>query len=316
MSSNSNIPMPIFKSGIRTIPDAPTLPDNAELWRYMSISAFLMLLRGRVYVPTIEELRHSDPLESTSMCGRTREHFRNICGPDLEWICTHASQHEQAELSCAPKGSDQHFKVVVRIWDRELAARRAIWCWHRSNIESMALWQVYAKSGVAVKTTVSKLKASFEKAYVDTGFIAPVHYVKTSGVETAPHLFMRPYLLKQACYQHEGEVRLVFPRNSDQPHEARLMPIKPRKLICEVRISPFIPCSESAEVRRTLIQAWRTGAKWTEKNGDLAVFPSESMTVSHSPLEDWKHDQLQQPACTRFGNNMMPFIMRGDFQEN
>lgn len=304
---------PIFQNGIRTVPDSNELPDNAELWRYMSISAFLMLLRGKVFVPTIEELRRSDPLEATSRCSSTHAYFRDIAGADFEWLHDHANQHEQAVLNNSPKGSDQKVEILIKVWDRELAIRRTVWCWHRSNIESMALWHVYGKSGVAIKTTASKLKTAFEAAYVDTALIAPVEY-GSGGVKDLPHLFMRPYLLKQACYKHENEVRLVFPRASDRTEGGRLMSIKPRKLICEVRISPDIPRSEAIEVRRTLIQAWITGAKWNEKNEDFAVFPSDAMTPSGSEFENWKLDQIQQCGSTRFGNLKMPFVMCGDFR--
>jgi hypothetical protein len=181
----------------------------------------------------------------------------------------------------------------------------------------MALWHIYAREGVAVKTTPALLKSAFEPHSVGPGLIGPVHYIDDSHQEASDHHFLRPYLLKQRCYQHEHEVRVVFPRNTDDPDGHRLLPIDPRTLISEVRISPDISRSEAAEIRRSLIQAWKTGAEWNEENEhDLPIFVSDTKTVFKSCWERLKPNQAETTGITSFGSRNMPFVMKGDFDDD
>jgi hypothetical protein len=160
---------------ISIIPSVKELPENTELWRYMRLSTFLMLLRNKVYVPTIADLRRGDPLEARRLCQRTCEYFDHLTGPDRDWLLTCATEREKAILT-HPKAQPKEKAGVFRhIWDRELAERRTIWCWHQAKIESMALWHIYAREGVAVKTTPALLKNAFEPHSVDRGLIGPLH---------------------------------------------------------------------------------------------------------------------------------------------
>lgn len=307
--------MPIFQNGIRTAPSTAELPDDAELWRYMSLSAFLMLLRGKVYIPTIEELREEDPTEGTGRCERTRFHFANLSGPDLEWLQAHAKEQEMSILKHPQTGSQQRAKIFMSIWDRELAKRRTIWCWHRAAIESMALWHVYGKEGVAIKTTPAKLKKAVHPAHFDNAIIASVHYVQDAHLEALGHHFMRPYLLKQKCYAHENEVRVVFPRNSDDPNGRRLLSINAQKLISEVWISPHIHRSEAVEIRETLIHAWAAGKKCNSNGNAPAILVSDAKTVFESTLKHLEQNQCEPYGCAQFGPNI-PFVLRGDLTQD
>jgi hypothetical protein len=302
---------------IRTIPSAQELPEGAELWRYMRLSTFLMLLRGKVYVPTIADLRRRDPLEATRLCQRTREYFDHLTGPDRDWLLAGATEREQAILNHPKAQPEEKARVFRHIWDRELAERRTIWCWHQAKIESMALWHIYAREGVAVKTTPARLKSAFDPHFVGRGLIGPVHYIDDSHQEALDHHFLRPYLLKQRCYQHEREVRVVLPRNPDDPDGRRLLPIDPRKLISEVLVSPLIPHSEAAEIRRSLVWAWKTGAEWNEENEhDVPVFVSDTRTVFKCAGDRLLQNESETTGITNFGSRNMPFVTKGDFDDD
>ena len=83
---------------IRTIPSTEELPEDADLWRYMRLSTFLMLLRGKAYVPTIAELRHGDPPEATRLCQRTCEYFDHLTEPDRDWLVAHAREEGEKRI--------------------------------------------------------------------------------------------------------------------------------------------------------------------------------------------------------------------------
>ena len=144
-----------------------------------------------------------------------------------------------------------------------------------------------------------------------------VHYIDDGHQEASDHHFLRPYLLKQRCYQHEREVRVVLPRNPDDPDGRRLLPIDPRKLISKVIVSPLIPHSEAAEIRRSLNQACKTGAEWNEENEhDVPVFVSDTKTVFECPGDRLVLNESETTGIANFGSQNMPFVMKGDFEND
>ena len=312
-SVQSRLDMPLFKNGIRVISDSNDLPDNAELWRYIRLGTLLMLLRGKLFVPTISELRHGDPHEARSVCENTQAHFDDLSADDREWLRSRATPIEQSILCNFNVTKSEKARKFREIWDRELADRRRIWCWHQAGIESMALWHIHAREGVAIQSTPARIKAAFDPAFVDTALIARVSYVDQQQPESSAHHFMRPYLIKRSCYQYEREVRVIFPRNSEDPDDRRLLPINPKKLISTVWISPNIPRSEAVELRRSLIQAWRNGSKWQGRDDDPEVFSSASKAVFSSQLEELKLGECEITGITCFGSYTIPFVMCGDF---
>ena len=305
--------MPLFQNEIRVIPDSAELSDDAELWRYMRLSAFLLLLRGKLFVPTIAQLRHDDPTEARNVCPATQSYFDNLSEVDRGWLLSRSTSIERRLIEHPNAGPDQKARTFRDIWDRELADRRRIWCWHQAIIESMALWHIYAREGVAIQSTPDRIKSAFDPSSVDTALIARVSYVGHEHHEYSAHHFMRPYLIKRRCYQHEQEVRVVFPVNSEDADDCRLVPIDPEKLISTVRISPNIPHSEAVELRRSLIQAWRNGAEWQACDDDPGVFVSASKTVFESQLDRAKFSECESTGITNFGSDDMPFVMCGDF---
>ena len=303
---------PIFQNAIRIIPSTDELPEDTELWRYMRLSTFLMLLRGKLFVPTIAELRRDDPIEARSICAKTRSYFDNLSKGDRDWLLSHAKKTERTIIDHADTQENQKARIFKEIWDRELEQRRRIWCWHHADIESMALWHIYAREGIAIQSTPARIKEAFPSS-VDTALIARVAYIDHARQEALDHHFMRPYLLKQRCYSHEKEVRVIFPRDSDDPDGHRLLSIDPFKLIKQIWISPHIPRSEALEVRRSLILAWRNGSEFEDHNNDPGIFLSNSKTVFESQWDEFALHQCEQTGITNFGSFTMPFVMCGDF---
>lgn len=127
----------------------------------MRLSALLMLLRNKIFVPTISELRNGDPIEARILSAKTRAYFEDLSEPERVWLSQRANERERAIINCPETTSSQLAQIFVRIWDRELSERRRIWCWHRADIESMALWHIYGREGVAVQTSPGRIKRAF-----------------------------------------------------------------------------------------------------------------------------------------------------------
>jgi hypothetical protein len=302
-----------IENAITIVPKTAALGEDAELWRYMRLSTLLMLLRDKVYVPTIAELRAGDPVEAKNLCKRTRSYFDSLPQDDQDWLLTRATSGEKAILGHQETGAEQKARTFLAIWNRELAQRRRIWCWHNADIESMALWHIYAREGIAVKTTPARIKKSFDPYFVDKALIAPVSYIDHAREESLTHHFLRPYLFKQRCYQHEREVRIIFPRDSDDPDGRRLLPVDHRQLISGIGISPHIPRSEAVEIRFSILKAWEEGNREAEISNAPSIFVSDAKTVFDSPIERISFNQPEGTGMTNFGSFNMPFLIIGDF---
>ncbi len=232
------------------------LPHDAKLWRYMRLSTLMMHIESKVFIPSIEQLRHSDPMEAKQVCNLTHAYFNDLPLSDRNWLIRDggtATTSERTLLSHPLTESWQTTQILLAIWDRELSRRRCAWCWHHGSIESMALWHIYGKEGVAVQTTPSRIAKTFQESYsVNTALIAKVGYVDEVQDMEAKLYFCRPYLMKQRCYRHENEVRVIVQRSPELANSSagiNLPRIDYRTLIGEVRISPNLPDSEAVAVK-------------------------------------------------------------------
>jgi hypothetical protein len=99
-------------------------PDDKKITRYMSLHAFIMLLTGKVFIPSVKKLQQVDPVESL---------LPSLSIPDFPERCRRLHEKENAEWlqKQAPQTTSQdHDKQrLIEVWLRELAVRRCIWCW-------------------------------------------------------------------------------------------------------------------------------------------------------------------------------------------
>jgi hypothetical protein len=63
-------------------------PDDRKITRYMSIHALIMLLTGKVFIPSIKNLQEIDPLESR---------LPSVSIPDFPDLCLRLHEKENAE---------------------------------------------------------------------------------------------------------------------------------------------------------------------------------------------------------------------------
>ena len=115
-------------------------------------------------------------------------------------------------------------EFVEAIMKRHEASRKYVMCncWHQNVVESMAMWEKYhmRNSGVAIKTTMEKMKNSLLSEYsIYIGKIEYIHgntdddqYMQNflqNDIPLAKKLTYFPYFQKRKEYEHEQEVRLI-----------------------------------------------------------------------------------------------------------
>jgi len=114
--------------------------------------------------------------------------------------------------------SAERLKFLIQTWLYELSQRRCVWCWNRSVDELHAMWKLYGQRGVAIHSTVGKMRRALAEA---EGIVAPVKYVyqvvprtpqQKDGFFTMlnPKYLPQPYLFKDAGFRFEEEVRFVL----------------------------------------------------------------------------------------------------------
>jgi len=116
-------------------------------------------------------------------------------------------------------------------------------CWHANESESAAMWDLYSNrnSGVAIKTTVERLKASLRGGET---FLGAVRYVDFSNyIEREVLNVMVPAFLKRSSFEHEREVRLLHFKGEDlgSPLEVSAQKVCLNTLMQSVYLSPVMP---------------------------------------------------------------------------
>lgn len=162
-------------------PHCDTPPENTVVWRYMGLSRFISLLETRnIWLSRADLL--DDPREAC-LTEPKRTQIREHQGKDAERF--------------------------IRSFEHERHAT-FLNCWHESNYESMAMWDLYGKepASVAIKSTIGRLKQSVgnEKRPV---YITRVKYLDWKTVASWPNNVLGMAVRKAEAFKHESEVRLV-----------------------------------------------------------------------------------------------------------
>src|ERR1700730_14843354 len=137
-----------------TAVESSSVPDNTRIVRYMKMSTFLMLLCGRAFIPRLRTLQKMDQQEGMlpiSMFGKAYGvQLKNILEVHESWLLKRTSKKQNRK--------EEQMQFLAKVWLAELAKRRCVWCWNKFVNESYAMWKIYGQKGVAVQTTVGRVK--------------------------------------------------------------------------------------------------------------------------------------------------------------
>ncbi|HKU68850.1 MAG TPA: DUF2971 domain-containing protein [Candidatus Baltobacteraceae bacterium] len=195
--------------------------DDRALWRYLDLPKYLSFLSsGAIYFTRADQFTQMDPMERS--WGRV----------DLEGETAEANAQARRSLY---NSMGKYF----------------VSCWHLSEYESAAMWDIYGKvgAGVALKTSLRKFLAicsTQDPMNADLWRIVPLevqylNYQKEGiGMENALHLLRS----KRKSYEHEREIRMAL----IQPAAAGIdevvgvqMPINIGEVIDAIYINPRAP---------------------------------------------------------------------------
>ena len=182
-----------------------TPPDELSLWRYMDVGRFLALLFNKaLYFSRKHDF--DDPWEGVVPSLGVQRAVREPARSEENIRFVEESIHETCEA---------------------VAERAVISCWHANDRESVAMWRLYTSGaeGVAVQTTIGRLKEAFEQEPCSVT-IACVRYIDhlTGDVGRAWALDpLSPLFCKGRGFEHEREVRCVIAHPEDEREQALVL---------------------------------------------------------------------------------------------
>jgi hypothetical protein len=88
-------------------------------------------------------------------------------------------------------------------------------CWYLGDTESHAMWQIFGAGGVAIESTVDKVKEALDPAaVVEAKLVEYVDYPKRASTDLDPAKVLS---FKRPPYQHEKELRFFVSLSETEP---------------------------------------------------------------------------------------------------
>lgn len=174
----------------RPHPDITTPPDETIVWRYMSIEKLLDLVTSQQI--TLASLdKFADPWEG------------HLPEADIQALTKSLSERISSFLS---------ERVFDTLRHGRSGRKKTMYvnCWHRSEVESAALWSIYAgESGVAIKSSIGSLKKSISCPWeFHIGNVEYIDYEAKGASSGSTLSSITPAFLKRKSFSHEQEVRV------------------------------------------------------------------------------------------------------------
>lgn len=203
----------------RTHPAFPQPSNpNIRVWRYMNFAKYISFLQSSsLYFPQLKILAKNDPFEGTT----TKKEFDKVKNGDS--IAIHSQKYRRIGRST-----------------------KYVNCWHMSEEESQAMWQLYSSSyneAVCIQTTYQKLGDSLtEIPEIESNhyFMGTVNYINHHVDVMPPNNGLYPVMHKFKSFEHEREVRLVIWKRNPGTSNPELLNTYPPGLEVPIDINSSI----------------------------------------------------------------------------
>ena len=195
-------------------PTCKTPDQDIRIWRYMSYAKFLSLLQRRaLFFCRMSELAEKDPFEGhypRVTADRIAEGERQVTEAYASRLGERygvAFAREYLEMRREAPDGREHFRETI-----------CVNCWHVSQHESSAMWQLYVpeREGVAVVSSFKCLCDSFAELPNDVhiGLVGYLDYQKDElhmpdALHPAVGNALHPLLHKRLGFEHERELRAM-----------------------------------------------------------------------------------------------------------
>ncbi|VVD89613.1 DUF2971 domain-containing protein [Pandoraea terrigena] len=252
-----------------------SLKDTDVLWRYMSLDKFIDLVESHaLYFAPLSTYGETDPFEgympkaATQALADISRKYRDQHLEAIEKLERELSGKVPQEIRHRLKADLQKLRVqaeshvpTMGALAKNISACTMVNCWFKGEHESEGMWNLYARNGVAVKTSVRSMRHALsnddDQPVVHVG---SVKYVDFSNPDLKPgdcvtedgHLMG---MIKRVAYEHEKEVRMYVARMRPSNCLDLLQP-EPMRVSADVQamieavvVSPFAGITIERSVR-------------------------------------------------------------------
>jgi hypothetical protein len=218
------------------------MDDSAQvkIWRYMDLAKYVSLLSSELLYFACPTEFH-DPYEGFY----PKSHTQAFSAISQKYLVQMAVTRDEIiarypgvniiGLDSAVGVAKESFKKAFE----EVRLKFGICCWHKNEVESEAMWNLYSASGhgIAIESTESQLRDSILDK--ENLVIADVRYVdfETDPIEKGHEHY--GLFLKRKSFEHEKELRGTVLLK--EVGKGQLVKSDLDTLITKVHISPFAP---------------------------------------------------------------------------
>lgn len=182
----------MYRSHVECIPPPdPTIP----IWRYIDFAKFVdMLERRQLHFARLDQL--GDPFEGAPSDGT------------VALLRAWEERHSVPAVSAEPV-----WRVLPRETYRMNNLIMYINCWHMNEHESLAMWRLYGKEGIAIRSNYHRLIESVAEETRDI-HVGQVFYRDHRNSEQPENfgITLAPVLRKGMSYEYERELRAITDR--------------------------------------------------------------------------------------------------------
>lgn len=206
------------------------LPDDTRIWRYLDLPKVI------------------DLLETKKLFLTRTDRFDDVWDGLLPNAIV-----DFLRYALSPMGGVDAFRNI----DTAFRKMNFVSCWHRNDVESAALWSLYAgKAGVAIQSTVGRLRHAVDD---ESLLISPVNYENFDTFEFDRSIGVGYYeaaLFKRQSFLHEQEIRLV--RTIEQWDLSKLPTYSTADVALDRLIERLYVSPESSEPVLSVVRALAT----------------------------------------------------------
>lgn len=214
---------------------------ETKLWRYMDLAKFLSLLEmSSLFFTRVDHFK--DPYEGAL----------GVLSNEKAWLDENLAIRKMVRRGEYLNLSEKELQEIVkkefdevRHGEREFRTSYYVNCWHASDFESEAMWQLYTrdnKQGVAIQTTFERLYNAFcDDDNLHFGLVNYINFKKYNNGTSSKKLDSYAALwCKRESFAHEREFRVMIQdmRKTAFRDRDKYLKVDINQLVENVYISP------------------------------------------------------------------------------
>jgi hypothetical protein len=210
-------------------------PENldAPIWRYIDFAKFVdMLERRALHFSQLGAL--GDPFEGMPSEGT------------LEFLRYMDERFRELAIACGVVNAHDWPRRPVRQVYQDFRLSTYVNCWHTNDFESMAMWQLYSRDGIAIRSNFRRLTESVRDVpeQITAGRVIYWDHRDPTAVEF-PDDVIEVVFRKGMSYEHEREVRAMIFFDARPPGQTAFSyeesePTQPKGLTIPVNLDVLI----------------------------------------------------------------------------